>query len=179
MGRTIVLHVQRRVMVYGNACDLGSERNMESISRGFRQGRPGSNLILTAIIKMRSGRCWVRTRNALSPNPTTGPRLFVIESHATETLPAEGGAVSIQVFNEFVAVARRKFGKQWEKIRGALDILRAVPLTVETKPCGCPIFDPLIIAAALHLGARTLYSDDMRVGPRLKVLRFAIRFCIR
>ena len=94
-----------------------------------------------------------------------------------ETLLATGGSLSVQVLNEFVAVARRKFDKSWEEVRRALDILRVlcpepVPLTIETheralqiaERYGYSIFDSLIIAAALRAGARTLYSEDMRDG---------------
>jgi predicted nucleic acid-binding protein len=97
-----------------------------------------------------------------------------------ETLLAAGGALSVQVLNEFVAVARRKLDKNWEQVRRALDILRAfcpkpVPLTVETheravhiaERYGYSIFDSLIIAAALHAGARTLYSEDMQDGQAI------------
>jgi predicted nucleic acid-binding protein len=97
-----------------------------------------------------------------------------------ETLLAEGGTLSVQVLNEFVAVARRKFDRNWEEVRQALDILRVlfpepVPLTVETheravkiaERYGYSIFDSLIIAAALHAGARTLYSEDMRDGQAI------------
>ncbi len=94
-----------------------------------------------------------------------------------ETLLAAGGTLSVQVLNEFVAVARREFDKSWEEIRRALDILRVfcpapVPLTAEThqrglyiaERYGYSIFDSLIIAAALHVGASTLYSEDMQDG---------------
>lgn len=94
-----------------------------------------------------------------------------------ETLLAAGGSISVQVLNEFVAVARRKLDKNWEEVRRALDILRVfcpepVPLTVETHECATriaeryrySIFDSLIIAAAFDAGARTLYSEDMKDG---------------
>ena len=97
-----------------------------------------------------------------------------------ETLLAAGGALSVQVLNEFVAVARRKLDKSWEEVRRALDILRVfcpepVPLTVETheravhiaERYGYSIFDSLIIAAALHAGASTLYTEDMRDGQAI------------
>ncbi len=103
--------------------------------------------------------------------------------HVAETLLAAGGALSVQVLNEFVAVARRKFDKSWEDVRRALDILRVfcpnpVPITVETHEravdiagrYGYSIFDSLIIAAALRAGARTLYSEDMRDGQRIEGL---------
>jgi predicted nucleic acid-binding protein len=97
-----------------------------------------------------------------------------------ETLLAAGGALSVQVLNEFVAVARRKLDKSWEEVRRALGILRVfcpepVPLTVETheravhiaERYGYSIFDSLIIAAALHAGARTLYSEDLQDGQAI------------
>ena len=97
-----------------------------------------------------------------------------------ETLLAAGGALSVQVLNEFVAVARRKLHKSWEDVRRGLDILRVfcpepVPLTVETheravhiaERYGYSIFDSLIIAAALRAGASTLYTEDMRDGQAI------------
>ena len=97
-----------------------------------------------------------------------------------ETLLASGGAISVQVLNEFVAVARRKFGKSWKEVHLALDILRVFcpepePLTVETleRAVGVAeryrytIFDSLIIAAALQVGAKVLYSEDMQDGQTI------------
>ena len=106
-----------------------------------------------------------------------------------ETLLAAGGALFVQVLNEFAAVARRKLDRSWEEVRRALEILRIfcpepVPLTIETHEravdiagrYGYSIFDSLIIAAALHAGASTLYSEDMRDARRSMGLRFAIHF---
>jgi predicted nucleic acid-binding protein len=100
-----------------------------------------------------------------------------------EALLAAGGALSVQVLNEFVAVARRKLDKSWEEVRRALDLLRIfcpgpAPLTVETheravhiaERYGYSIFDSLIIAAALHSGASTLYSEDMQDGQVIEGL---------
>ncbi len=97
-----------------------------------------------------------------------------------EELLAAGGTLSVQVLNEFVAVARRKLDRSWEEVRRALDILRVffpqpVPVTVETheravhiaERYGYSIFDSLIIAAALDAGAETLYSEDMRDGQTI------------
>jgi predicted nucleic acid-binding protein len=101
-------------------------------------------------------------------------------AQVAENLLAAGGAVSVQVLNEFVAVARRKLDKSWEEVRRALDILRVfcpepVPLTVETHERAVhiaeryrySIFYSLIIAAALHTGAGTLYTEDMRDGQAI------------
>ncbi len=109
---------------------------------------------------------------AFSQDDTRGP--------AAQTLLAAGGALSVQVLSEFVAVARRKLDKSWDQVRRALDILRVfcpvpVPLTVEThqravhiaERYGYSIFDSLIIAAALQAGARTLYTEDMREGQAI------------
>jgi predicted nucleic acid-binding protein len=109
-----------------------------------------------------------------------------------ETLLAAGGVLSVQVLNEFVAVARRKLDKSWEEIRRALDILRtfcpeAVPLTVETheralhvaERYGYSIFDSLIIASALHAGASTLYSEDMQDGQAIDGLTIRNPFAAR
>ena len=97
-----------------------------------------------------------------------------------ETLLAAGGALSVQVLNEFVAVARRKLDKSWKEVRRALDVLRVfcpepVALTVETheravhiaERYGYSIFDALIIATALYAGASTLYTEDMREGQAI------------
>ena len=62
-----------------------------------------------------------------------------------ETLLAAGGALSVQVLNEFVAVARRKLDKSWEEVRRALDILRVfvrspchLRSTPTREPCTLP-----------------------------------------
>ena len=107
-------------------------------------------------------------------------RLDDTRGQVAESLLAAGGALSVQVLNEFVAVARRKLDKSWEEVRRALDILRAfcpepAPLTVETheravniaERYGYSIFDSLIIAAALLAGASTLYTEDMRDGQAI------------
>jgi predicted nucleic acid-binding protein len=102
---------------------------------------------------------------------------------AAETLLAAGGTLSVQVLNEFVAVARRKLNKSWKEVRRALDILRVlcpepVPISVQThehavqiaERHGYSIFDSLIIAAALDARATTLYSEDMRDGQTIEGL---------
>ena len=53
-----------------------------------------------------------------------------------EELLALGGTISVQVRNEFVAVASRKLGMSWVEIREVLAQIRAVcavePVTIET-----------------------------------------------
>jgi len=110
-------------------------------------------------------------------------------SRAAEELLAAGGATSVQVLNEFVAVARRKLDKSWKEIRRALDIVRVfcpkpVPLSIEiherglqiAERYGYSIFDALVIAAAIHSGADTLYSEDMRGGQVIEGLTISNPF---
>ena len=43
-----------------------------------------------------------------------------------QQLLAQGGTVSVQVLNEFVAVARRKMHMPWEDVIEALDAIRTL-----------------------------------------------------
>jgi predicted nucleic acid-binding protein len=94
-----------------------------------------------------------------------------------EVLLAGGGVVSVQVLNEFAAVARRKLGMTWDEISEALAAIRTlcpspVPITVDTHEdalriaaqYGYHIYDALVAAAALQAGCDTLYSEDMQHG---------------
>lgn len=93
-----------------------------------------------------------------------------------EELLARGGMISVQVLNEFVAVASRKLHMPFAEIRDVLDQVRAVcavePMTVHTheralkiaERYGLSIYDALIGAAALLAGCTTLYSEDMQDG---------------
>ena len=98
-------------------------------------------------------------------------------SQRAEILLAAGGALSVQVLNEFVNVARRKLNKSWKEVRRALGILRVfcpdpAPVTIEThdravqiaERYGYSIFDSLIVAAALERQCKTLYSEDLHAG---------------
>jgi predicted nucleic acid-binding protein len=101
-------------------------------------------------------------------------------SQTAEKLIARGGTISVQVLNEFVAVARRKLNRSWREIRQALGILRIfcpepVALRIQThegalvvaERYGYSIFDSLVIAAAVHSGSSILYSEDMRDGQKI------------
>jgi predicted nucleic acid-binding protein len=92
-----------------------------------------------------------------------------------EKLLAEGGWISVQVLNEFVAVARRKLSMSWEETGEALLAIRALcelptTLSVETHGAaleiaagyGYSIHDALILSAALEADCDTLYTEDMQ-----------------
>jgi predicted nucleic acid-binding protein len=94
----------------------------------------------------------------LSEDPTKADRV--------EELIANGGVISVQVLNEFAAVASRKLGMSWSEIRDILTPIRAVyeiePLTVETHDPGIEIaerygfsfYDAMILASALRAGCK-------------------------
>ncbi|HEV2645519.1 MAG TPA: PIN domain-containing protein [Acidobacteriaceae bacterium] len=101
-------------------------------------------------------------------------------STVAEDLLAGGGRISVQVLNEFAAVARRKLKMSWEEIDEALGAIRilcepAAPLTVELHEAslkiaakhGYHIYDSLILASAIDAGCNTIYSEDMQDGQRI------------
>lgn len=87
-----------------------------------------------------------------------------------------GGTISVQVLNEFSVVLRRKYRTEWSIVRRALQYLResldVVPLTIDVHLRGIEIseryqlgvYDSMIVAAALSIGSRTLWSEDMHDG---------------
>jgi predicted nucleic acid-binding protein len=94
-----------------------------------------------------------------------------------QQLVAQGGVISVQVLNEFVAVARRKMRMPWEDVIEALDALRIlfpspVSITLDTHDAalriaqqyGFGIYDAQITASALEARCTTLYSEDMQDG---------------
>jgi predicted nucleic acid-binding protein len=93
-----------------------------------------------------------------------------------EALLAMGGTISVQVLNEFTAVASRKLRMSMIEIREVLAQIRAVcavePVTVEThegalqiaERNGLSIYDALIVSAALLSGCKVLHSADMQDG---------------
>jgi len=93
-----------------------------------------------------------------------------------EDLLAEGGVVSVQVLNEFVRVASRKYRMPWPEIEDTLDTVRAAcrvePITLEvheaalalSRDHGFSFYDALIVASARIAGCGTLFTEDMQHG---------------
>jgi predicted nucleic acid-binding protein len=93
-----------------------------------------------------------------------------------EELLAIGGTISVQVLNEFAAIASRKLRMSLSEIREVLAQIRVVcavePITIETheralrivERYGLSIYDALIVSAALLAGCKTLHSEDMQDG---------------
>lgn len=102
-----------------------------------------------------------------------------------EQLLQRRGTVSVQVLNEFSAVASRKQALSPAELREFLEGVRefcdTLPLTVEDHELGLEVlerygfslYDSMIVAAALRSGCRTLYSEDLQHGQvidkRLKI----------
>jgi predicted nucleic acid-binding protein len=96
-----------------------------------------------------------------------------------EALLAAGGHISVQVLNEFAAVATRKFAMPWTEVGEILGTVREVcnveALTLETHDRAREIaaryrygfYDALIIASALIAGCTLLYSEDLQSGQRI------------
>jgi len=98
-------------------------------------------------------------------------------SSRAEELLLEGGTVSVQVLNEFVAVVRRKTSMPWFEVQFGLENIQRIcpnplPLTVQThqkalsiaEKYGFQIYDALVVASALEAGCSVLYSEDMQDG---------------
>lgn len=101
--------------------------------------------------------------------------------HGTaRALAAGGGVFSVQVANEFVDVARRKIGWEWDDVVAMLAAFRAwfgtpTALTDETHQAAVDlarryrlrVYDGLILSAAKQAGCETLYTEDMQHGQTL------------
>lgn len=108
------------------------------------------------------------------------------KADAVEELLAEGGLASVQVLNEFAAVARRKLKMSFTEISESLDaltgILQITPLTLDTHRLGLEIaqrygfsvYDSMIVASALEAGCDQLLTEDLqhsqRIGDSLRVI---------
>ncbi|MCK8788053.1 PIN domain-containing protein [Roseomonas sp. NAR14] len=109
---------------------------------------------------------------ALQPDP---------RSDAARALLARGGVISVQVLNEFTAVARRKLRRPWPEVGRALAAIRTLcpapqPLTLAVhdaalglaETLGYTIDDALILASALEAGCDTLLSQDLQDGQMIE-----------
>jgi len=107
------------------------------------------------------------------------PRAEVAESVLTA-----GGFISVQVLNEFAAVARRKFKLTFPQIEQALADIQVfcetpLPVNVEIHRAGLKIaaryglqiYDSMMVAAAQECGCATMLSEDMQHGQKLGSLR--------
>lgn len=102
-----------------------------------------------------------------------------------EHIIAAGGVISVQVLNEFAAVASRKLGLAWSEIKEILSPVRSLcqvePLSVDAhdraveiaERYGFSFFDAMIVASALGAQCEILYSEDLQhhqiIANRLRI----------
>jgi predicted nucleic acid-binding protein len=115
----------------------------------------------------------------------TNVLLYLLSDDATkadraESLLATGGVISVQVLNEFAAVAVGKKAVDFTELKEILSAIRIAcavrPLDIETHELGLDIaeryrfsiYDSLIIAAALHARCSVLYSEDLHHGQTIE-----------
>jgi predicted nucleic acid-binding protein len=109
-----------------------------------------------------------------------------------ESLLAERGTISVQVLNEFAAVAIRKLKMPLPEVTEILDTVRAVcdvePVAIETRDralavlerYGFSLYDSMLIAAALIAGCKVLYCEDLQHGQLIeRQLRIVDPFVVR
>lgn len=131
-----------------------------------------------------NGRAFLDTNVLIYAVLDEGPKV-----ETAQFLVASGAVVSVQVLNEFAAVARRKFDKTWAEILEALEVVRALvgeitPLTVDVHDTALAIsarldygvYDAMIIAAAVGAGCDVLYSEDMQDGQVIDDVRIVNPF---
>ena len=97
-----------------------------------------------------------------------------------EATLAGGGVLSVQVLNEFAAVASRKLRMSIPEIREMLTtirvVCRVVPISEETHDLGLhvaeryrlSIYDSMVVASALMSGCSELLSEDLQHGQRIE-----------
>jgi predicted nucleic acid-binding protein len=101
-----------------------------------------------------------------------------------------GGTISVQVLNEFTAVAVRKFGMKIGEVRDLLATVRerceVTPLEIATHDQALElanryrmsIYDALIVAAALASKCSILWTEDLQHGQRIQQLTILNPFII-
>jgi predicted nucleic acid-binding protein len=108
------------------------------------------------------------------------------KANRVEELLAERGTISVQALNEFAAVASRKLRMPLSDVREILGTIRAVcnvePITLAAHDRGLEIierygfslYDSMIVASALIVGGKILYTEDLQHGQvidaRLRVV---------
>ncbi len=97
-----------------------------------------------------------------------------------ETLLADSGVISVQVLNEFTAVAVRKLAMSLAEVREILetvrDLCRTQPLIVEDHDRAGEVmehyrfsfYDSVIVASALRSGCEFLYTEDLQHGQMIE-----------
>jgi predicted nucleic acid-binding protein len=119
--------------------------------------------------------------SAADPFFDTSVLLYLLSPDAAradkvEELLVSGGTISVQVLNEFAAVALRKLKLSVADVREILGTIRAVcpveSVTADTHDRALAIveryafslYDSLLIASSLIAGCEKFYSEDLQHG---------------
>lgn len=106
------------------------------------------------------------------------------KAEKAEALLAAGGAISVQVLNEFTNVSRKKLNLSWDEVAERLDVVRALtapilPLDVAMHEKARALaaahsfsfYDALVVAAAIQAKCAELLSEDMQDGRVIEGVR--------
>ena len=85
------------------------------------------------------------------------------KAEKARALLAAGGVLSVQVLNEFAAVARRKLGKAWDEIGEAIE--DALALVDPPLPC---VFGASHKSSATSKDGSIIRSSNVTPGPSLR-----------
>ena len=121
---------------------------------------------------MSAAKAFLDTNVLLYAFVSTDPR----QGRALELL-LTGGAVSVQVLNEFVSAARSKLKMDASELDRSLEVVRSLcPSVLDSTVAdhevafdlsrngGLHIYDATIIASAVRAGCETLWTEDMQDG---------------
>jgi len=114
----------------------------------------------------------------------------IAKADRAEALVANGGMISVQVLNEFAAVALGKKALNFTELKEVLSAVRVAcaikPLDIQTHELGLDIaeryqfsiHDSLVIAAALLARCSVLYSEDLHHGQRIEQMTIRNPFVV-
>jgi predicted nucleic acid-binding protein len=126
-----------------------------------------------------TARCFVDTNVLVyADDRNAGPKRYRARKLIQEVMRGRTGVLSLQVLQEYFAVATKKLGISPAGARhriellsrldvvilGVSDLLVAIDLH---RLHGFPIWDALVIRAALNAGCQVLYSEDLQDGRRI------------
>jgi predicted nucleic acid-binding protein len=110
-----------------------------------------------------------------------GPKCEAARALLRQIVPAGEAVFSLQVLQEYFAVATRRLGLPPEVARARLENLGRLEVVAPRVPDllaaidlhrlhSLSIWDALVVRAALVWGCRTLYSEDLQHGRRFETL---------
>lgn len=127
-----------------------------------------------------TARCFVDTNVLIyADDLSAGAKQDRARELIREMMRNKTGVLSLQVLQEYFAVATRKLGLSATSVRRRIELvsrLDVVLLGVEDVLAAIDlhrlhtfsIWDALVIRAALNAGCRILYSEDLQEGQRIQ-----------